>query len=54
MLCMSYLILFLILFGAFMIFRVSSWLFFTTIKLAFLLAFIALGVLAMSSTVGLL
>ena len=38
---------------AYGIFRVASFVIGTAIKLAFLVAFITLGVLAMSSTVGL-
>jgi len=44
----------LMLFAAYIIFRVTSWVVSHAIKLAFLVAFIALGVLSMSSTVGLL
>ena len=51
---MDYLTMFIWLFGAYVIFRVSSWIVATAVKLAFMVAFIALGVLAMSSTVGLL
>ncbi len=36
------------------IFRSAEWVISTAIKLAFLIAFIALGVLAMSNSVGLL
>ena len=36
------------------IFRVASWVLSTAIKIAFYVAFISLGVLAMSSTVGLM
>ncbi|HIH39813.1 TPA: hypothetical protein HA219_03790 [Candidatus Woesearchaeota archaeon] len=36
------------------IFRVASWVISTAIKIAFYVAFISLGVLAMSSTVGLM
>ncbi len=38
---------------AYGIFRAASWIIATAIKLAFVTAFIALGVLAMSSSVGL-
>jgi HAMP domain-containing protein len=51
---MEYLFMFVILFGAYVLFRISSWILGTVIKLAFVAAFIALGVLAMSSTVGLI
>ena len=36
------------------VFRVASWVISTAIKIAFYVAFISLGVLAMSSTVGLM
>jgi len=36
------------------VFRAVSWIISSTIKLAFLAAFITLGILAMSSSVGLL
>ncbi len=36
------------------IFRVASWVISTAIKIAFYVAFISLGILAMSSTVGLM
>ena len=44
----------LVLIVAYGVFRVTSWIVSHAIKLAFLVAFIALGVLAMSSSVGLL
>jgi len=39
---------------AYGVFRAASWIISTAIKIAFYVAFISLGVLAMSSTVGLL
>ena len=40
--------------GAYGIFRAASWVIGTAIKIAFYIAFISLGVLAMSSSVGLI
>lgn len=40
--------------AGYFLFRVFTWIITTAIKLAFVVAFIALGVLAMSSSVGLL
>lgn len=42
------------LFGGYVVFRAASWVIGTAIKLAFLIAFVSLGVLAMSSAVGLM
>jgi hypothetical protein len=39
--------------GAYVLFRISAWVIGTAVKLAFTIAFLTLGVLAMSSTVGL-
>lgn len=46
--------MFIMLLGAYVVFRIASFVIVTAIKTAFLVGFIALGVLAMSSTVGLL
>ena len=51
---MDYATAFMMLLAGYFVFRISSWVISTAIKLAFTVAFIALGVLAMSSTVGLM
>ncbi|MBN2420685.1 hypothetical protein JXB27_00220 [Candidatus Woesearchaeota archaeon] len=51
---MDYTFMFIMLLGAYVAFRIASSVVMAVIKTAFFAAFLAIGILAMSSTVGLL